>query len=128
MELGGEARAAAAGEERERVLEALSRRAWLGAWERAVHRVAERVAQALDARIERAAHHVRMPHRTWRRRLPSGAERRAVAARLASGGEQFVAALDALDAAAARAREASVVDKAAHADWQEAVAAAAAAP
>ena len=36
LELGGEARAAAVREERERVLEAVSRRAWLGAWERAV--------------------------------------------------------------------------------------------
>src|SRR5207245_838006 len=48
LELGGEARAAAVREERERVLEAVSRRAWLGAWERAVRRAAERVARALD--------------------------------------------------------------------------------
>src|SRR5438034_451461 len=49
IELGGEARAAAVREERERVLEAVSRRAWLGAWERAVRRAAERVAPALGA-------------------------------------------------------------------------------
>lgn len=121
IELGGDGRAAALREDRERVLEALGRRAWLAAWERAVRRVAERVTQALDARIERAGRRVRMPHRAWRRRLLSAAERRAVAARLASGGEQFVAALDALEATAARAREASVLDKTAHADWQEAL-------
>ncbi|HEU5259893.1 MAG TPA: hypothetical protein VFU41_00570 [Gemmatimonadales bacterium] len=121
MELGGEARAAALREDRERVLEAVSRRAWLAAWERAVRRVAERVTQAVDRRIERAARRVRMPRRRWRRRLLSGAEKRAIAARLAAGGEQFVAAVDALEAAAARAREASVLDKAAHADWQEAL-------
>src|SRR6266545_2548269 len=117
IELGGEARAAGLQEDRERVLEAVSRRAWLAAWERAVRRVAERLTQALDGRIERAARRVRLP----RRRRVSAAERRAIAARLASGGEHFVAALDALDAAAARARQASVLDKAAHAEWQEAV-------
>jgi hypothetical protein len=121
IELGGEARAAGMQEDRERVLEAVSRRAWLAAWERAVRRVAERVTQSLDGRIERAARRVRLPRRRWRRRLVSAAERRAIAARLASGGEHFVAALDALDAAAARARQASVLDKAAHAEWQEAL-------
>jgi len=83
LELAGEARAAAAQEDRDRVLDAVSRRAWLAAWERAVRRVAERVIAALDERIERAAGRVRMPHRRWRRRLLSTPEKRAVAARLA---------------------------------------------
>src|SRR5207237_129636 len=43
MELGGQARAAAAGEAREQVLEAVSRRAWLAAWEAAVRQAAARV-------------------------------------------------------------------------------------
>src|SRR5204862_8141166 len=68
-----------------------------------------------------AARRVRMPHRRWRRRLLSTPEKRAVAARLATGGEPFVAALDALEAVAARVREASVLDKAPHAEWQEAL-------
>src|SRR5207244_3787852 len=42
-------------------------------------------------------------------------------ARAAAGGEPLVAALDALDAVATRGREASVLDKAAHAEWQEAL-------
>src|SRR5881398_2877866 len=113
IELGGEARAAAVWEERERVLEAVSRRAWLGA--------GERVARALDGEIERAGQQVRMARRRWRRRLLSGPEKRAIAARLATGGEPLVAALDALDAVAARVRDASVLDKAAHAEWQEAL-------
>src|SRR5256886_16819226 len=62
-----------------------------------------------------------MPHGRWRRRLLSTPEKRAVTARLATGGEPFVAALDALDAVAARVRDASVLDKAAHAEWQEAL-------
>ena len=121
MELGGEARAAAAGDDRDRVLDAVSRRAWLGAWEAAVRRTGERVTAALDREIERAARRVRMPRRPRRRRLLTGPEKRAIVARLAAGGETLVAALDVLDAVAARVREASVLDKGAHADWQEAL-------
>jgi len=121
MELGGEARAAAAREDRDRVLDAVSRRAWLGAWEAAVRRAGQRVTAALDGEIERAARRVRMPRRARRRRLLAASEKRAIVARLAAGGETLVAALDALDAVAVRVREASVLDKAAHADWQEAL-------
>src|SRR6266704_1173694 len=121
IELGGEARAAAAGEDRDRVLDAVSRRAWLGTWETAVRRAGERVTAALGGEIERAARRVRMPRRLRRRRLLTGPEKRAIAARLAAGGEPLVAALDALDAVATRVREASVLDKAAHAEWQEAL-------
>ena len=121
LELGGEARAAAVREERERVLDAVSRRAWLGAWERAVRRAGERVSAAVDAELEHAARRVRMPRLLRRGRLLSPSEQRAIAARLASGGEGLIAALDALDAAAAQARDASVLGKAAHAEWQEAL-------
>src|SRR5213593_2852453 len=121
LELGGEARAAAEREDRERVLETVSRRAWLAAWEQAVRRAADRVTHALDGRIERAARRVRMPRRRWRRRLLSTSEKRAIAARLTTGGEPFVAALDALDAVVARVRDATVLDKGAHGEWQEAL-------
>src|SRR5207249_6516033 len=87
IELGGEARAAAAGEDRDRVLDAVSRRAWLGAWEAAVRRAGERVTAALGGEIERAARRVRMPRRLRRRRLLTGPEKRAIAARLAAGGQ-----------------------------------------
>jgi hypothetical protein len=125
IELGGEARGAAAREQRERVLEGLGRRAWLTAWERAVRSAAERVAAALDQAIADAARRVRMPRRQGEGRLLSGGERRAIAARLGSGAERFVAALDALDAAAERARHASVLDKEAHVEWRDALRAAA---
>ena len=121
MELGGEARAAAVREERDRVLEALSRRAWLAVWEAAARRAGDRVTAAIDLEIRRAAARVRMPRRTRRHRLLAGSEKRAIGARLAAGGETLVAALDALDAAAARVRDATVLDKGAHADWQEAL-------
>jgi hypothetical protein len=119
MELGGEARAAAVREERDRVLEAVSRRAWLAAWEAAARRAGDRVAAAIDLEIRRTAARVRMPRRTRRHRLLAASEKRAIGARLAAGGETLVAALDALDAAAARVKDATVLDKDAHADWQE---------
>jgi len=125
IELAGEARGAMAQELRDQVLEALSRRAWLVAWEHAVRRVAERVISALDHAIAEAAHRVRMPKREWRRRLLSGGERRAVQARLGSGAERFVAALDTLDATADKVRDASVLEKDAHGEWQESLRAAA---
>ena len=56
-----------------------------------------------------------------RRYLLAGSEKRAIGARLAAGGETLVAALDALDAAAARVQQATVLDKGAHAEWQEAL-------
>ncbi len=121
LELGGEARVAAVREERERVLEATNRRAWAAVWEQAVRRTAERVVRALDREIELAGRRVRMPRRRWRRRLLTSAERRAIAARLGTGGEPFVAAIDALDAASALAHEASVLDREALAEWQEAL-------
>jgi hypothetical protein len=121
MDLAGNARAAAEREEREQVLEVLGRRAWLAAWEQAVRRTAERASQALDDAILRHGHSVRMTRREMQRRLLSGGERRAVAARFGSGAERFVAALDALDGAGARVREATVLDKDAHAEWQEAL-------
>jgi hypothetical protein len=121
IELAGAARQAAAREERDGVLAALAREAWLGAWEQAVRRAGARVSDALDAEIEHAGWRVRMPRRARRRRLLSPAERRAVTARLGAGAEPFVAALDALAAAARRVRDASVVDHAAHAEWQDAL-------
>jgi len=121
LELGGEARRAAAEEDRDAVLAALSRKTWLGAWERAVRRAAERVTTALDQTVDATAARLRMPVRRRRRLFLSNAERRAVAARLGTGGAPFVAALDALDAAARGARDASVLDHAAHEAWQEAL-------
>src|SRR5436309_3109111 len=51
LELGGEARAAAEREDRERVLETVSRRAWRAAWEQAVRRAADRGTHALGGYV-----------------------------------------------------------------------------
>ncbi|HUL50275.1 MAG TPA: hypothetical protein VLT79_09705 [Gemmatimonadales bacterium] len=119
MEQGGEGRQAAEHDDRARALEVLSRRSWLSAWERAVRKVAERAAQTLEDMMMRRAQSVRMPRRELRRRLLSQGEQRAIAARLGSGAERFVSALDALDEATHRVRDASVLDKDVHAEWQE---------
>ena len=124
LEVGGEGRAAAAREgeaDRERVLETTGRRAWATAWDHAVRRAAARVAEALDAELTRTAARVRFPRRRLRRSLLTSAEKRAIAARLGTGGGTFVAALDELEAAAARVADASVLEKDAHAAWQEAL-------
>jgi hypothetical protein len=118
LELGGEGRGAAA---REATLETTGRAAWAAAWDQAVRRAAKRVADALDAGFTQTGRQVRMPRRRLRRYLLTTSEKRAIAARLGTGGATFVAALDALDAAAARAANASVLEKDAHAEWQEAL-------
>src|SRR6266581_3329844 len=121
LELGGDGRAAAAREaasqDRARLLEVTGRRAWAAAWEHAVRRAGGRVADALDAEITRTARQVRLPRRRLRRRLLSNAEKRAIVARLGTGGGTFVAALDALETAAGRVADASVLEKDAHAEW-----------
>ena len=125
LELGGEGRAAAArepgGDGRARVLEVTGRRAWAAAWDHAVRRAGARVAEALDAEITRTARQARLPRRRLRRHLLTNAEKRAIVARLGTGGGPFVAALDELEAAAAGAADASVLEKDAHAAWQEAL-------
>lgn len=125
IELAGAGRLAAQREDRAAVLTATAPGVWRTAWEHAVRRVAERLAQALDREIEWTARRVRMPRRQWRRRVLSPAERRAIAARLAVGGETFASSLRELEVAAHAAGQASVVDREAHATWQEALRAAA---
>src|SRR6266513_1436230 len=118
LELGGEGRTV---EDRARILEVTGRRAWSAAWAHAVRRAGARVADALDAEITRTARQVRMRRRRLRRHVLSNAEKRAIVARLGTGGGAFVAALDELEAAAAQVADASVLEKNAHAAWQEAL-------
>lgn len=119
--LAGEARRAGAREARDNVLTTLGAANWRMAWEKAVRTVAERVGDQLDAAIERAAWRVRMPRRRWRKRLITGNERRAIAARLSYGGGPLIQALETLDAAADAARAASVTDHDALQQWQQAL-------
>lgn len=119
--LAGEARRAAATAGIAAAVAFLSAGRWREAWERAVRRAGGRVAGALDAEIERIAWRVRMPARTWRRRLLTGAERRAVAVRLALGGEPLGGALVTLDATGAALTAAGAADAERLRDWQDAL-------
>jgi hypothetical protein len=83
--------------------------------------VAGRVAEAVDEELTRAAASVRLPRRKLRRRLLTTPEKRAIVARLGTGGGTFVAALDELDAAASRVAQATVLEKDAHGAWQDAL-------
>ena len=122
IELAGEARRVTAeNRDRERAVDALSRPAWLGAWEHAVRRASERVADTLDDQIERLGRGVRMPRRKRRARKLAGVERRALTARLSVGGTGLVNALDELARAGARVRAAETLDDEAHHAWQAAV-------
>lgn len=96
MESAGAARRDAADDAPARALAQLDRGAWSGAWEEAVRRIADRVAAALDREIVVTARRVRMPRRKHHSLALTGAERRALAARLASGGDGFEQALDAV--------------------------------
>lgn len=107
MECGGRARRDAADAAPARALRQLDRDAWSEAWAEAVARVAERVAQGLEAAIALETRRVRMPARRSRQLALSGGERRAIAARLASGAEGFEAALEDV------ARETAAL----HRDW-----------
>jgi hypothetical protein len=118
LELGAEGRAA---EARTSILETTGRSAWAAAWDHAVRRVASRIAEVLDAELRRTARSVRLPRRKLRQHLLTNAEKRAIVARLGTGGGAFIAALDELDAAASRVAQASVLEKDALAQWQDAL-------
>jgi len=94
IECAGTARRDAADAAPARALRQLDRDAWASAWDDAVRRTAERVAQALDATIVLEARRVRMPARRAKQLVLSPGERRAIGARLASGADAFEAALE----------------------------------
>ena len=61
FDLAGAAREFAAGGDRASAVQSLNRAAWLGAWERTVERVAARLAEAFNRRLEAAAMESRLP-------------------------------------------------------------------
>jgi len=121
IEVAGRAREAAQRGDGMAAVRALDRALWLEAWERALRRVAKRLATRLDTEIDLAGRRARMSRRRRRARLLTGVERRAIGARLASGAGAFVAALDALDEAAERARRSKGIDAAVRAEWVDAL-------
>lgn len=119
MEAAGAARRDAADDAPARALSALDRDVWSGAWEEAVRRAADKVANALDREIIITARRVRMPPRKQPALALSGSERRALAARLASGGDGFEQAVDTVGRTTFALREAWPGDPDSRREWQD---------
>ena len=120
IESAGAARRDVADDAPARALAQLGRDVWNGFWEDAVRRTAERIAGAINAEIELAAHGVRMPPGRRRQLTLTHGERRAIAARLAAGGGGFEAALEVVERATDALHRHWPSDAAAHHEWQEA--------
>jgi hypothetical protein len=118
MECAGAARRDAADAAPARALRQLDRDAWSEAWTEAVRRAAERVAQGLDGALALEARRVRMPARRSRQLALSPAERRAIAARLASGADGFEAALEDVARATAALHRDWPADSGVIAEWR----------
>ncbi len=108
-----------------RALAALDRDAWTNAWEDAVRKAADRIVAVLDRTLEIEAKRVRMPRRRLRQLVVSPVERRAIAARLASGGDTLDEALHQVASATETLARTWPGDGAAQAEWRAAQEAAA---
>lgn len=121
IEDAGEARRLAAKGERASALAALGRESWQEAWNEAVGSVADTLATRLAEHLLAEAKAVRMGSRQQAKLgLDEGLER-ALAARLGAAGAGLVPALDAVDRQAARALNATALERDAVVGWQEAL-------
>jgi hypothetical protein len=121
FDLVADARAWSATGDRQGAVDSLNRPAWLTAWEAAVRSVAERMTAAIDERILAAALESKIPRRRRKQLQLSDAERRAVHARLGSGGLALAVGLDVLDQESQRLRETGVLDREAQERWRAAL-------
>jgi hypothetical protein len=121
FELAADARSWSSAGDRKSAVEELGRPGWMAAWEAAVRAAAGVAARSVDARLQSAASESRMPGRKLRRLLLSEGEKRALAARLGRGGFALAEALDPLDRAGNRLREAGVLDRDAAVRWKDAL-------
>lgn len=125
FELAGAARSFAASGDRQGAIASLSRVAWLDLWERAVVAAAERLAEAVNAKLSEAAIESRLPARQLEAFRVKTEDVRAITSRLGSGGAGFVSALDALEQTVPGASASGTRGWAGQEDWQRALAAAA---
>ena len=125
MECAGAARREAANGGKARALVALDREAWTRAWEEAVRHAADRIVTVLDRTLETEAKRVRMPRRRQHQLVVSPGERRAIAARLAAGGDTLDVALDEVARTTEALARSWPGDAAARAEWRTAQQAAA---
>ena len=125
FELAGAARSFAASGDRQGAIASLSRVAWLDLWERAVVAAAERLAEAVNAKLSEAAIESRLPARQLEAFRVKPEDIRAITSRLGSGGAGFVSALDALEQTVPGASASGTRGWAGQEEWQRALAAAA---
>jgi hypothetical protein len=121
IEDAGEARRLAAKGERASALAALGRESWQEAWNEAVGSVADTLATRLAEHLLAEAKAVRMRSRLQAKLGLDEGLKRALAARLGAAGAGLVPALDAVDRQAARALNATALERDAVVGWQEAL-------
>jgi hypothetical protein len=97
FDVAGAARSFAAAGDRQGAIASLARLVWIELWERSVMSAAGRLADLVNSRFREAAAESHLPARQLEQVLLSEQDRRAIAARLGSGGAGFVAALDAME-------------------------------
>jgi hypothetical protein len=119
----GAARSFAAAGDRHSAVASLGRVAWLDLWERAVAAAAQRLADAVNARLRAVAAESRLPAGKLAAVLLTAQDVRAIASRLGSGGANFVSALDALEQTVPAAAAAGTRGRLGQEEWQKALAA-----
>lgn len=115
----GEARRLAARDERASALEAVGRTAWQEAWDETVANIAVAFLDRIAKHLEAEATAVGMSSRRRTKLAVMDSDRHALTARLGSAGFNLIPALDALERDAARAMEATGLDREALETWQE---------
>ncbi|MCH9014431.1 MAG: hypothetical protein IH877_01925 [Gemmatimonadetes bacterium] len=121
FEHAGEARRLASNGERHSAITSLGRETWSSVWDQTVGEVTELALRQVSEEMESVAREARVPGRVLRRFLPSDHDRNVLRARLGSGGAPLVSALGALDQFAAQMEEATVDQRDALKNWQEAL-------
>jgi hypothetical protein len=119
----GAARSFAAAGDRHSAVASLGRVAWLDLWEHAVAAAAQRLADAVNARMRAAGAESRLPDSRLVRALLSVEDVRAIASRLGSGGANFVSALDALEQTVPAAAASGTRGRLGQEEWHRALAA-----
>jgi len=119
IEAAGEARRLSANDERGPAVDALSRAAWLAAWDEAVGTLASVLVARFNAQLDAEARAVRMPRRLRRRVALDQGERRSVAARLGSSGAILIPALDDVERCGEAALAATAMERETVSAWQE---------
>jgi len=85
---------------------ALGPRAWIGIWEDAADRSATAVTRRIDRQLRQSAAYSRYPRKSLIQQLPSGEDRRVLAARLSAAGIGLESAAPVLESAGAEWQEA----------------------